>query len=100
MSATIMHAGRANFPSADLRSGSEHEKAEAFETYVAYSGRYETQPEKVIHRVEASLFPNWVGANQERFYTLSGNRLVLSTPSMTVNGVEMTIAVFWERAAA
>jgi hypothetical protein len=36
---------------------------------VAYAGRYSFLGDHVIHHVELSLFPNWVGSDQERFTT-------------------------------
>ena len=43
----------------------------AFATFVAYGGRYRIDGDTVIHTVETSLFPNWVGTVQRRRWTLS-----------------------------
>ncbi len=66
--------------------GSTEEKVHAVDTYVSYCGRYEFQGDVVIHHVELSLFPNWVGVDQERLAELRGNRLTLSTRPMVLGG--------------
>ena len=66
MFVAIMRPERAKFAAGDLLSGSMEEKAHAAGTYVSYCGRYEFHGETVVHHVELSLFPNWVGVEQER----------------------------------
>jgi len=51
----------------------------------------------VIHHIEISLFPNWVGVDQVRSFSLEGDRLTLSTPPMLVEGVEQAGHLTWER---
>jgi hypothetical protein len=48
------------------------------EGFVAYAGRYSFHGDRVIHHVELSLLPNWVGSDQQRSIELSGDRLILS----------------------
>ena len=50
----------------------------------------------VIHRVELSLFPNWVGVAQERLVEVKGNRLTLSTRPILLGGVRQTAHLIWE----
>jgi len=61
MFVAIMRANRRRFSAGDLLRGTPEEKAHAAETYVSYCGTYEFRGETVIHHVELSLFPNWVG---------------------------------------
>lgn len=68
-------------------------------TCIAYAGPYTVQEGKVVHRVEVSLFPNWVGSNQERFYKFAAERLSLSTAPLLVGGSERRAFLVWERAA-
>jgi hypothetical protein len=42
------------------------------EDFVAYAGRYSFHGDRVVHHVELSLFPNWVGSDQERWVELAG----------------------------
>lgn len=97
VSVNLMAANRTNIASGDIRGGTAAEKVSAYDTYLAYCGRYELQTGKVIHHVEASLFPNWVGVDQERLYEFDGNRLILSTPPILVEGAEVTSSLVWER---
>jgi hypothetical protein len=71
MAVAIMQANRSNFASTDTRGGGLEEKGAAFDTYVSYSGTYEVKGERVIHHVEMSLFPNWSGTDQERFFVIA-----------------------------
>jgi hypothetical protein len=48
------------------------------EDFVAYAGRYSFHGDRVVHHVELSLFPSWVGSDQERWVELAGDRLTLS----------------------
>ena len=66
MSVTMSAASRPRCAAKDLRLASMEEKAAATDTYVSYSGRYEIQGDRVLHHVEVSLFPNWVGITHER----------------------------------
>ncbi len=97
MSVTIMRPNRAKFAAGDLLGGSIEEKAQAAETYVSYCGRYEFRGDTVIHHVELSSFPNWVGVDQERLVKLKGNRLTLSTRPILLGGIEQTAHLNWER---
>jgi|SRR6516164_5778458 hypothetical protein len=97
MAGGIMQANRSNFASADARRGGLEEKGAAFDTYISYCGTYEVQGERVIHHVEISLFPNWSGTDQERFFEFSGDQLALRTPPMMIEGAERTAHLIWQR---
>jgi len=97
MSVVIMTANRPKFATRDIWGGSAQEKAAAIETYLSYGGKYEIQGNKVIHHVEVSLFPNWIGVDQERFFELTGDRLSLSTPPFQVSGKQQTAHLIWKR---
>jgi hypothetical protein len=98
MSANLMKANRPTFTAGDLLGGTPEEKARAAETYIAYCGQYEIQTNKVIHHIKASLFPNWVGLKQERFFEFIGNnQLSLSAAPFLMSGKQRTARVLWER---
>jgi hypothetical protein len=88
MSAQLMRADRPHFQSSP---GSAEEKIAAYDGYVAYYGSYTVNPANhtVVHHVEASLNPNWVGTDLTRSYEFSGSQLILSTAE---------IRLVWERA--
>ena len=97
MSVAISRPDRARFAAGDLLGGSAEERARAVETYVSYCGRYEFRGETVVHFVQLSLFPNWVGAEQERLVEVEGDRLILSTRPILLGGVQRTAHLIWER---
>ena len=99
MSAQLMRLGRPKFKSGDQLRGTPEEIKSAFEKFVSYYGTYEVNIKKstVVHHIKASLFPNWVATDQERFLKLSGNKLTLSTPPMKLRGKESVSVFTWER---
>ncbi len=99
MSGTLMKANRPSFAGGDVLGGSTQEQAMATQTYIHYCGKYEIQSNKVIHHIETSLFPNWVGINQERFFEFQGKQLSLSTPLLLMNGKLQRGFLIWERAS-
>ncbi len=100
MFVAIMAANRTPFGTEDLFGGSLEENAKAAETYVSYCGRYELHGETVIHHVELSLFPNWVGVDQERVISVTSDRLELRTRPTLFGGTEQTAHLVWARAEA
>jgi hypothetical protein len=97
MFVAIMGPNRLKFAANDLLSGTPEEEAQAEETYVSYCGQYDFDGDKVVHHVELSLFPNWVGVDQERVVEFTGNRLTLSTPPILLRGIQQTAHLIWER---
>jgi Lipocalin-like domain len=71
-SITISRRGRARSAAGDLLGGTTEEQARAVEGFVAYAGRYSFHGDRVIHHVELSLFPNWVGSDQDRCHANPG----------------------------
>ena len=94
---SLMRAGRMLFTAGDLLRAQPAEKQAAAESFVGYAGRYRYLGDRVIHEVEVSLFPNWVGTGQERFVRLDETRLTLSTPPILVEGRLQTAEIVWER---
>jgi len=94
---TIMGPNRSRFASADMRAGSLEDKRAAFDTYFAYLGTYEVKGDKIVHHVELSLFPNWTGGDQERFFEFSGDQLILRTPPLALGGAPRTLRIVWQR---
>ena len=60
------------FLQADGRKGAttEAERAEAFRTLNAYTGKYRLEGNTWITSVDAAWIPEWVGNEQRRFFTL------------------------------
>jgi hypothetical protein len=97
MFVAIMDSNRPKFAADDLLSATKEEEAQAEETYVSYCGRYDFLGDTVIHYVEMSLFPNWIGGDQERLADLRGERLTLSTRALLLRGIQQTAQLIWER---
>jgi len=97
MSVVLCFADRARFAADDPFGGTPAEEVSAYESYSSYCGRYEVQADRVIHHVELSWFPNWHGIDQIRFYRFDGNRLILTTPQMLINGQKRVSRLVWER---
>jgi hypothetical protein len=51
-------------------------------SYVAYAGTYRIEGDEVVHHVELSLIPDWVGTEQRRRFRFEadGTRLTLMVP--------------------
>jgi hypothetical protein len=96
-SVTISRVGRPPFAAGDLLGGTTEENARAVEGFVAYAGRYSFHHDRVIHHVELSLFPNWVGSDQERWVELAGDRLTLSASPLLLAGKRQVPRLVWER---
>jgi hypothetical protein len=94
---SLMPSNRPKFTSKDVMGGTKEEKASAVETHSSYCGRYEVQGNKIIQHVEMSLFPNWVGGKQERFFEVEGERLIISSPPMLIRGEKTRGYSIWER---
>lgn len=80
VSAIITHDGRKPLSSAWWWSGSMQERAEAFSTVIAYTGRYTRNGDAVTQHIEACSFQNWVNTSQtRRILKVEGDRLTLRT---------------------
>jgi hypothetical protein len=98
--AQVMRPDRPQFAAGDQMKGTAEEIKANYEGFVSYFGPYEFDAENgfVLHHVEGSLFPNWEGQAQKRFFKLSGNRLTLSTPPTLWGGGGQIIGhLVWER---
>jgi len=95
----LMRRGRSKFVSGEMWSGTSEELKEAFEGFDAYCGTYELDIEngKVTHHVEGARFPNWEGTDQQRFFELSDDRLVIKTVPIPSFGTEWVVSLIWDR---
>jgi hypothetical protein len=100
-SGQIMARERPAFATGNLLKGSDAEVRTAFEGYVAYYGNYSVDEAEglMIHQVEGSFFPNWIGERQIRkFEFTSDGRLRLSTLPIKGARAELTVVLLWKRA--
>ncbi|MEJ2193981.1 MAG: lipocalin-like domain-containing protein [Ignavibacteriaceae bacterium] len=77
----IMKNNRSQFLSEDPLQAQPDEVFEAYNGFIAYCGNYEVNLDnnQVVHHIEISSFPNWVGQNQVRNFEFKGDKLILST---------------------
>ena len=82
MSAQLMAQGRPVYANGHIHTGSIEEMAAAAKGYMAYSGKYVLNEETstLIHHMEVSMNPTWLGQAQERYFKLEGDTLTITTP--------------------
>ena len=51
-----------------------------YRTMIAYSGAYSIEGNKVVHKIQFSSNQAWTGTNQQRFFEVKDNQLVIKTP--------------------
>ena len=97
----IMARERPAFATGNLLKGSDDEVRSAFEGYVAYYGSYTVDDVEglMVHQVEGSFFPNWIGERQVRKFNFAGDgRLELRTLPIKGSRADLTVVLLWERA--
>jgi hypothetical protein len=75
----------------------QEEQAEAFNTFLAYAGRYSLSGEKVTHSIEISSIQNYVDKDLVRSVKFQDDRITLITPPTPVNGKIQTVELIWQR---
>ena len=98
-SAQLIDMKRPSFKSADPRGGTPVEVKTAFENYIGYYGTFDLDETKgvIIFHVRGAWLPNWIGGDQIRYYTLSGNRMTISTAPVLFGGKKVVGKLIWER---
>jgi hypothetical protein len=99
MSVQIMRENRPNFATGNQLNGSDAEVRAAFEGYNAYFGRYEINHDRreIVHRTVGNLYPNGIGSERVRTYTVDGNILTLTTPPMPFGAGQLKGILEWQR---
>jgi hypothetical protein len=101
MAVQITAAGRPALDTDDPLGGDAGARADAYSTYLAYTGTYEVRDETVVHRIGGSLYPNWSGEEQVRPFTFDRGELVLRTPPMDIgDGTTVINELAWVREEA
>ncbi|MDA9522563.1 hypothetical protein XI06_20320 [Bradyrhizobium sp. CCBAU 11434] len=93
---TVMRSDRAKYASNALWQGASEENKETADGTITYFGTYSTNEAdgSIAIQVEGSSFPNWNGAQQKRFVTVSGDQLTLTVRPPAGDIVD----VIWKRA--
>lgn len=99
---TLMRVDRPLVDGDTLAAAPESERAAAAAGYLNYAGTYRLEGSTVIHEVEVSLFPNWIGTDQVREVGWApnahgGKDLLLSAESTSRKGETVTNRLIWRR---
>jgi hypothetical protein len=97
MSATIMRPGRPHFATGDRARGTAEELRLASEGFLAYCGSYEIDEARgiIVHHVTAADFPNIVGTDLIRRFTLENGTLTLETQPVVRAGKTWIFRLVW-----
>lgn len=94
MSAAFMNAARGMGGDGEL---SKAAVASSYDQFMAYSGPYAVNGDKIRHDVEVSSLEVWVGSVQERWYKIDGDRLDLLTQPLSVGSDAPVARLSWTR---
>jgi hypothetical protein len=99
MSLHLTRPNRKNWVSGDFLRPTRDEGLDTARDYFGYFGSYSVDEDAkvVTFHVAGAAYPNYVGTDQKRFYTIEGNRLILRTPPERAGGADVTYFVTWER---
>lgn len=100
MSVHLSTANRSLFQGDDPYRGTPEEYVQAASRYIAYSGPFHVDPQNgsLIHEMQVSLFPNWLGQRQVRLVRIDSDLLRLATDTpMTFGGGRKTATLVWRR---
>lgn len=106
MSAQMTQSGRAPFStpretSLQAEHGEPDEIVAAFNSYVAYAGRFTFDEEagQVRHHIDMALAPDMIGRTIVRHVeSTDAHSLVLTAPSLNYDGLKSDVRVEWARA--
>lgn len=98
MSVLLMDRGRPRFVSDDPFGGTTKEVMEAYRGFDSYCGTYTVDADKgiVVHHLQGSKFPNWVGSEQVRQFRVSDSTLTI-TADIQVKGENWYLEAVLER---
>lgn len=98
MNAQIMRPGRGKFRSDSISGGTEAETKAAFDSYLAYFGKYyESEPGKLVHTVQGALFPNWLSNEEVRYGEIIGDKLIITTPPISTPQGDIVFTITWKK---
>ncbi len=99
MAGMLMKADRPASSASNLPAAPQAEQAQMAAGYLAYAGSYSVTGSTVIHHVELSLFPNWIGTDQVRHITMTedGDMVLSTPPSVSRSGKTVVSRLRWRR---
>ncbi|MEO1170598.1 MAG: lipocalin-like domain-containing protein [Myxococcota bacterium] len=103
MSAVLMKTPRSSAGASleSARHSTSEDKAQAFDEYLSYTGRWRVEDldgeTTVVHEVDASLVPSVIGTALRRRATLDGDTLTLDYENRSRSGKERRFILRWRR---
>ncbi len=98
MAVQVADSVREPLGTADPRDTDPAAQAGAFAADVAYCGTYQLDGDQVVHHVELSVHPDWVGTQQRRLAAIDGTGdLVLLMLPMAFGGETVVNQLHWRR---
>jgi hypothetical protein len=94
MSAAFMSADRGRVGDGEL---SKAARASNYDLFMAYTGPFEVNGDKVTHSVEVSSLEAFIGSIQERWFKIDGDRLDLLTAPLAVGSDAPVGRLVWHR---
>lgn len=99
---TLMRVDRDRLDAPTLAAAAERDRALAAAGYLNYAGTYRVEPGRVLHQVEVSLYPNWIGTEQVREMEWEPNHagsvdLILSAAVAQQDGRVVSNRLVWRR---
>jgi hypothetical protein len=94
---TFINSSLPKFAGNNRTTGTPDENKAVVQGTLAHFGRYtvnEAEPSLTLH-IESSSFPNWVGTEQKRTFTVAGDDLKWITPAASGGG---SAELVWKRA--
>lgn len=88
---------RPDFVTGGQWDASTEERAMAYSTSMCYAGTYELVGDQVHHRVEFSVYPNFVGRTLTRTVSWDGTTMTLSGRMEAGTPEARTVVLDWER---
>lgn len=94
MSGIISGENRPNVTKPATMGIPDNERLEISKNFIAYSGKYCVDNDKIIHSIEVSFIPNLIGDTSHfGIFELKGNNLVIKSTPLSLK--EIIVEVTW-----
>lgn len=94
----IMKANRKQFNSSSVFEASAEEKLAASDGFIAYSGRYAVQDNQIVHEIDMSFFPNWIGTTHRSAAVIANDSLSITTAALSsTTGAQDIAHIVWKK---
>ena len=91
MSLEIMAERRLPFNEQDPFAATEEEYLSAYRSHLSYSGTFAIRGEEIIHAIEVSSYPNFIGECINRHVRIEEDRQYQTTQPFFIHGESQTI---------